>query len=428
MTTSTLPSLDTLVSPYGVVAGCSADSGHRGLDRLSAGRARAGVRRGTGGKEGAALVGDGRVVGPPERARLIAIAEAAERYASGDFLGEPRRRATAGELDGLVLDPARYPRCSAAEYARPGCPVLPFQPAEPIRWVRGLELTSGDPIWLPAIMACYGLRDPVPAERFTYRVSTGNAVHTDPVEAVVTAICEVIERDAIALTWLQRLPLPPAGPSAQSEAVDYLTAWARRHFIEPSLLDATTDLGVPTVYCLVTAPHDDRGRHAVGCATARTMAQAAQKALTEALATRESCHADIPVQEDYARFSGTTDGTRYMGVAARSAAFDFLRDGRARRSVPARQDLPASPDAALARLTATFAARDMPVAVVDRTPRELGAAGLTCVSVVIPDLQPTSMQPLAQFLAHPRLYDAPARMGYPVSDEQELNPWPQPFP
>jgi ribosomal protein S12 methylthiotransferase accessory factor len=428
MTTSSLPSLDTLVSPFGVVAACWASAEYRGLDRLNAGRATAGARRGARGKGELTLTGDGRIVGSPEHARLVAIAEAAERYASGDFLGEPRRWATADELDGAVLDPARYPRCSAAEYAAPGCPVAPFLPEERIRWVRGLELTSGDPIWLPAVMACYGLRNPAPAERFTYRISTGYAVHTDPVEALVAAICEVIERDAIALTWLQRLPLPLAGPAARSEAVGYLTGWAERHFVETSLFDATTDLGVPTVYCLLTAPYDDRARHAVGCATARTMALAAEKALTEALATREACHADIPVPEDYAQFAATTDGTRYMGAALRSAAFEFFRDGRAGRASPTRPALPESPDAALARLTAIFAERGMPVAVVDRTPRELGEVGLTCVSVVVPDLQPMSLLPLAQFRAHPRLYDAPARMGYPVSDEQELNPWPQPFP
>ena len=74
-----------------------------------------------------------------------------------------------------------------------------------------------------------------------------------------------------------------------------------------------------------------------------------------------------------------------------------------------------------------FAARDMPAVVVDRTSGDLAEAGLTCVSVVIPDLQPMSLRPLAQFKAHPRLYDAPARMGYPVRPEDELNPWPQPF-
>ena len=33
----------------------------------------------------------------------------------------------------------------------------------------------------------------------------------------------------------------------------------------------------------------------------------------------------------------------------------------------------------------------------------------------------------ARFLGHPRLYEAPARMGYPTRSEAELNAWPQAF-
>ena len=163
-----------------------------------------------------------------------------------------------------------------------------------------------------------------------------------------------------------------------------------------------------------------------GCATARNMARAAEKALIEAVSFRGSFYGDDDIPSDYAKFSAS-DGARYMGTPERSAAFGFLVDGAGQRPVVSREALPADPDAALARLTAIFAEREMPVAVVDRTTRELAAAGLTCVSVVIPDLQPMSLHPLAQFLAHPRLYDAPARMGYPGSTEGELNPWPQPF-
>lgn len=69
----------------------------------------------------------------------------------------------------------------------------------------------------------------------------------------------------------------------------------------------------------------------------------------------------------------------------------------------------------------------MPVLAVDRSHAELRSVGLTAVNVVIPDLQPMSLLPLAQFRAHPRLYRAPAAMGFPVHSEEELNPWPQPF-
>jgi ribosomal protein S12 methylthiotransferase accessory factor len=426
--------LDSLVSPYGVVASVGpVRSRFRGPGELVEASATAGwgVRTGQGtrtvGKRCKVLSGGGRAMKSPEHARLVAIAEAAERYAGCDILGEPRVWAKAAELDGPVLDPGRYPRCSAAEYSAAGCPVRPFDPDARIRWVRGLELTGGGPVWVPAAMACYGLQHRVAGEHFSYPISTGYAVHTDPVEALVGGICEVIERDALSLVWRQRLPIPLSGPGASSPATDYLASWAERHFIQTYLFDATTDLGVPTVYCLQVAEHDRRARHVVGCAAGRNMALAAEKALLEALGVRGLFYSDDDIPSDYAKFSGLTDGARYMGTPERSAAFDFLVDGAGQRPVVHREALPADPGAVLARLIAIFTEREMPVAVVDRTTRELAAAGLTCVSVVIPDLQPMSLQPLAQFLAHPRLYDAPARMGYRVSTEGELNPWPQPF-
>jgi ribosomal protein S12 methylthiotransferase accessory factor len=89
--------------------------------------------------------------------------------------------------------------------------------------------------------------------------------------------------------------------------------------------------------------------------------------------------------------------------------------------------LPDDPADALAWLLDTLSRKGMQAIAVDRTPRELRAAGLTAVNVVIPDLQPMSLYPLSQCRAHPRLYQAPLLMGYPSHSEEDLNPWPQPF-
>ncbi|MEU8813740.1 YcaO-like family protein [Actinoplanes sp. NPDC048796] len=415
--------LDHLVSPAGIVATVGRPDAARGLARLT------GVGASAGGPRDDRTRGGGRSLRGPEHARLIAIAEAAERYAARVY-GEtaPAVTATARDLDGMVLDPARYPRCSAAERARPQCRVVPFDAGTPIRWVRGLELTSGEPIWVPAVQAAYRLHDVTPAERFTYRISTGWSVHTDPVEAVIGAVCEVVERDAIALTWLQRLPLPLIGAEVTSEDLRYLLRGAERHFVRTYLFDATTDLGVPTVYCLQVAEHDPVLRNVVGCATARDLVTAAEKALVDTMTITPYLHsATTPVPDSVDRIREIDDGARYMGLPERAHAFDFLVDGARDRPRRRREPLPADPRAALARLTAVFAERGMPVAVVDTTPEDLADAGLTSVSVVIPDLQPMSLHPYAQFLAHPRLYGAPARMGHRVLPEQELNTWPQPF-
>lgn len=419
--------VEALSSPYGVAAALSRGLPIRGMDELSLWMSRAGSGRPGHGVTKEPVTGAGRALGDSEHARLVAVIEAAERYSAYASREAEYVWASAEEIQGPAIDTRRIARCSLVEYAHADCPVRPFDPQARIRWVRGVELVSEEPVWIPAVMASYALHNRVPAENFTFRISTGYAIHSDPAEALVGGICEVIERDAVALTWLQCLPLPPVSSTPTSPTLDYLRESARRHFVEPYLFDATTDLGVPTVYCLLVAEHDARVRQVVGCAAGRTLVGAAEKALGEALSVRASLHfGQSP--DSFAQYAGVADGARYMAAAERAEAFSFLtRNPQARRAAPTGGELPAEPDKALRELVGRLGERGMQVIAIERTTRELREVGLTSVNVVIPDLQPMSLAPFAQFKAHPRLYDAPSAMGYPVRSKEELNPWPQPF-
>ncbi|MFB7598717.1 YcaO-like family protein [Streptomyces sp. NPDC056160] len=415
------------MSPYGVVHATGTNRTEGWLADMTVSLADGGSGLPGRGVGRSPSSGCGRAFGDPAHARMVAIAEAAERYSAYEPPTAGHRWATVAELDGPVLDVTRLPRCSAAELAHPACPIKPFDAEAPVRWVQGLDLVSGHRTWLPAVMSTYRLHATTPAERFWYQLSTGFAVHTDPVEAVVRAVLEVIERDAIALTWLQRLPLPPIAAEAHSPMVERLLAAAERHFLRTLLLDATTDLGVPTVYCVQIAEHDPRVRHVVGCAADRTLAAAAEKALAETLGIRDLVYSGTGVPESFEQFTDIADGARYLALPERSEAFAFLHEGVAagpRRPPP---DLPTAPQDALDTLLERLSALDMQVLAVDRSHLELRSVGLSAVNAVIPDLQPMSLVPLAQFRAHPRLYRAPAAMGFPVRREEELNPWPQPF-
>jgi ribosomal protein S12 methylthiotransferase accessory factor len=89
-------------------------------------------------------------------ARFISIAEGAERYA-GRGIHDCPVYCTRAELDGPVIDLARLPACTPQEYAQPGCPVAPLDEHRPMRWVRGIDLGTLQPTWIPAVMVCYGL-------------------------------------------------------------------------------------------------------------------------------------------------------------------------------------------------------------------------------------------------------------------------------
>jgi ribosomal protein S12 methylthiotransferase accessory factor len=420
--------LSSLVSPFGVIHQALTIPPPRGLAMLT----RATATIGTPGQEDdRETVGLGSSLDDPVTASTVALAEAAERYAGeAPGLAVACRLARAADLDGAVVDLKRLPRCSVREHATPGCRVRPFDADSIIHWSRGIELASGVPMWVPSIMAVYGLRNRTPGERFWVGISTGYAVHTDPLAALCSAICEVAERDIVEILWQQRLPLPPVAARELSASCRTMLRWAEDHFIRIVLFDATTDMGVPTAYCLLIAEHDAKARHMVSCATGVTLGAAAEKCVRDGISFSDH-FGGMPdpgtVKMDPRDFTTIADGQRYMGLAEHASAFDFLVDGYEDRAPQERPVLPQNPEGRLRSLIDTVTDKGMQAIAVDRTTSELAAAGLTAVCVVIPDLQPMTLQPLVRFRAHPRLYSAPILMGYRALPEAQLNPWPQPF-
>jgi ribosomal protein S12 methylthiotransferase accessory factor len=239
---------------------------------------------------------------------------------------------------------------------------------------------------------------------------------------------EVIERDSIAVTWLQHLPLPPLASCYSTDRLLYLLSWCQSHFLTTYLFNATTEFGVPTVYALQIANEDSSVHQVVGCATACTLGEAAERALLEILYVRQSYYGDVAPPKEYREFHNLTDGARYMAHVERMEAFGFLLAGLSNRlPVVNERPLPDDPAAKLQTLVDALGESGMQAIAVERTCRELADVGLTAVSVVIPDLQPMSLKPLAQFRAHGRLFTAPPRLGFRSLPEEELNPWPQPF-
>ncbi|MEU4584670.1 YcaO-like family protein [Kitasatospora aureofaciens] len=364
----------------------------------------------------------------PQLARAISIAEALERYSSC-VLPKDLVWATAADLGDRAADLGLFPQASKDELAHPACPVTAPERDEPIRWTTAWSLTEDRPVMVPAVAVWLHIPALTPTERFTLPISTGCATHTDLNRALLNGICEVIERDAIALTWLQKLPLPRIEFDTMSDELARSLREVERKGIRTTFFDATSELGIPTLYSLDEDPRNRRVRHVVMCATDFDPDRAAIKMLRETASSRIALGTAEPAPASVDDFHSVFHGATYMGAAERTDAYDFLRapdNGvRAFSALPrpstgdAREDL----RLVLERLKK----HGMDVYAVEMTTTEAREVGFRVIRVIIPQLMPLSFSYRARYLAHPRLYDGPRAMGYPAHPEADINPWPQPF-
>ena len=204
-----------------------------------------------------------------------ALGEAVERY-SGLSAIEPQSvsmRQSEGELYG------RFPVCASDEQ----CPATlrGVEPEVPITHAPMHRLADGRPVLVPAGSVHLNFRakdEPM----LVPPISTGLAFHHDVAEAVLAGLCEVIERDAIMLMWWTRSPSPMIRLDGNDIPCSIADRIARLESAGLSfqLFDITSDLKIPTVFCVIK---NDRYPYVVvGAGCSRNPVSACAKAMDEA--------------------------------------------------------------------------------------------------------------------------------------------------
>jgi YcaO-like protein with predicted kinase domain len=177
-------------------------------------------------------------------ARISAVMEAIERVCAERIEPERIRRATFAALHDE--DPAGVVEPTAFD--------LPFEtvyhPGRSISWTLGYDLRAAREVWVPLDLVISPAAEGVCLGVETNGLAAGNN-HT---EAIVHALYEVIERDAMAHARFRNLYADPSvAPPLRRVAIDTLPAWpsesvrhVRSRGIEITIDDLTHDMAVPT--------------------------------------------------------------------------------------------------------------------------------------------------------------------------------------
>jgi ribosomal protein S12 methylthiotransferase accessory factor len=315
----------------------------------------------------------------PAHSRASALMEAAEQF-HGEAIAHRFVRASERELaSGGALFVSPDELCRTA---------VPYDPEQPIDWIEGIDLDAGRACSVPAASVHAEHRGPgAVGDALLVGGSNGLASGNHVLEAIVAGICELIERDAVAL-WHARGLLARAACRLDLDSVDdpacrallgrYATAGA-----DVQVWDVTSDLGVPVFICDITptpnghAPFLRRFRGA-GChpepaaALARALTEAAQSRLNRIVGLRNDLDAEGYVETAETALGGAlldamSDAAtpREFAAATRFASDDVGEDARW----------------LLARLASCDFAR---VVAVDLT---RPAFGIPVVRMVIPSLE-----------------------------------------
>ncbi|HEY7594299.1 MAG TPA: TOMM precursor leader peptide-binding protein [Actinophytocola sp.] len=390
-------------------SGQNAALGVRTLDALNAA-----LRAENGGKGTTAL-----------EAEVGALCEAVERY-SGAFHGDEQRiRGSLRSLGERAVDPGtcllfhdrqfRDRTGWNAEHSPFQHVCDPFDADAEMDWTSVWSLTGGRHRLLPTALLYYG----APAERgprFLHADSNGNAAGTSIEDAILQGALELVERDAVALWWYNRTPMPGVdlGSFGDSWLDDVRAAYAglRR---ELWVLDITSDLGVPAMAAIsrrIDGPREDImfgfGAHLDPRIAVRRAVSELNQLIPAMLGRGDRYDCDDPDAVRWWR-EATVAGQPYLvpdaGVAARTPTdygyvprTDLLDDVRTVHD--------------------RIAAQGMEMLVLDQTRPDVG---MPVVKVVVP-----GMRHMWARFGPGRLYDVPVRLGRLTSPTpyDELNPYP----
>lgn len=348
-----------------------------------------------------------------EQARASALCEALERY-SGVYQGdEPRVRASMAALgDGQAIhfndlqgfserQSARRARINALSADRRRQVPERFDAASVIDWTPAWSLCSGRRLHVP-FTYCYAEAPPEAGARFGMHNPNGAAAGNCLEEAVLQGVLELVERDACAIWWYNRIAAPAIdlGGGADPYARQLRDDYARLGW-ELWALDLTHDLGIPV--CAALAHRRGERRFAIGFRCHLDGGLALQRALTElnqlfdpAGTSRAPWDADLLGD----------DGWLFPGATARRPAVAPAQPG----GIDLRADID--------HCVRLLARRGMDTLVVDKTRPDIG---LHVAQVIVPGLRHFWPR-----FGPGRLYEVPAALGWRARalDEGGLNPAP----
>jgi bacteriocin biosynthesis cyclodehydratase domain-containing protein len=395
------------------IAGHNLARRHRSLAEL-----RGGLRNMSSGK-GASDV----------QARASGLCEGLERY-SGVFRGdEIRRTASARQLGAAAVPLNDCLQFSDRQFRdRDGWNArkshyqfvpVPLDSNAQIEWTSVWSLTLRESRFLPTAFCYYNVPQP-DGEPICLGDSNGNAAGNTLEESILQGFLELVERDAVALWWYNRVKRPAVDLDSFADPyLDRVRAYLSERGRAIWVIDLTSDLQIPVFAALSCETDGPAERIVPGFGAHLDPHVALLRAVTE----MNQMLANLPDQPDRTGPAEPVDDQETLEWLRTATVINqpyLLADDsagcRSASSYPRSWTDDVAEDVRLCQ--ALVEKLGMEMLVLDQTRAEIG---LPVVKVIVPGLRHFWAR-----YAPGRLYDVPVRLGWlsEATPEEKLNPIP----
>jgi ribosomal protein S12 methylthiotransferase accessory factor len=367
-----------------------------------------------------------------------ALGEAVERYCSAIYDKEELPFTCFADASFPCVSPSDFALFSQEQFLPTNFRFSPFDVTTPLRWVQASDLVDGEPCYVPAAMAFtpYFIDREKGEHYITQSISTGLACHGGRTKATLSAICEVIERDAFTITWQARLGRPHIRVETLSARNRDLVKRLERIESTVTLLNLTMDVGIPTILSVLRSHVPEAPALVFAAAADLDPEEAVRKSLEELAHTRRlahllktTCSPCIPGPNYENILNNNTHVQLYCDHNNTHLA-DFMFKSQQRIGFDDIENLAAGdPEIGLTTVLEKVSKLGHRVLVVDLTTPDVSELGLFVVRALIPGFHPLFMGHANRALGGVRLWGVPQRLGYKgISKTTGDNPAPHPYP
>lgn len=386
-----------------------------------------------------------------EKALWKTLGEAVERYLwknSSDFFRNNILRTSYRKLNDRALDITSLAGFSDSQ--KKGSKIIGFSEDTTFGWTPARSLISNQKIFCPLqlVSGLYfrkNVRTPRHEKKaepmLRWGITTGLATGQSLEEAIAKGILEIIERDAFMITYLNKLSPPVLDLkdlTEQDKDIKKVIKSFKRYRLDVQLVSLPNDFSVNVILALVIDRTGLGPALSAGASADFDLKTAILDALAESQTIRYSQRHIRDTDAHPKDIEGTQRIRRliFWSDSINLPKIEFLLQGEKQKvdlnqeknfyQITERKSRKKYWIRKLNFLISRLKKHKYEACYVELTTKGVKNLDLRCVFVVIPQLQPMSLETSIPYLAGNRLKEVPLKLGYRPAED--LNKDPHPFP